>query len=161
MVEGVHAASLCIRQAMTMMVVKVMRMWQVICPLLRQCSHPSAYSLRALLTLKGETSQAMGNLRQSSMMAAPVIRQRGQRGRQEAGRAGPVSQAMRILCLLQENGLSPGQLSPDNATLPASHSQAILIPSLQAPTCYNFPRCDDGSWRRCLTLDPRVHPWGP
>lgn len=27
MVEGVHAASLCIRQAMAMMVVKVMKMW--------------------------------------------------------------------------------------------------------------------------------------
>lgn len=59
----------------------------------------------------------------------------------------------RVLCLLQENVVSRGQLSPGNAL-------ATLIPSSGTTVAISQVRCD-ASWRRCPTLDLRGHLWGP
>lgn len=55
-----------------------------------------------------------------------------------AGRCVP---GVRVLCLLREDGPSLGQLSAVSAALPKTNPSQALLPSLQAPTCSNFPGC--------------------
>lgn len=96
---------------------------------------PRAYSLRALLTQKDETSLLCGE---------PEAEQHDGSASNEAvmGSSGARAGGRGALCLLQEDGLSLGQLSPVSAALPqTSPSQAVRILSLQAPACCNFPRC--------------------